>query len=166
MSEPYDTLVELLEPPEMFVVCAARVHRSLHEGTAPAHSCLCRMFRAAEIPGAVAPFAMFLAALTCDRARRFLVEERCSCTLGTSELHLLRAIARWQRSPDEEPERALDFIETPAVRRIAAPAGRTFALEMAAVGLWVRASETWAAELASSVHPVGEGVALGPRFVH
>ena len=136
-----ELLVEMLKPAEMFVVCAARVHRALRELTAPPNLCLCRIFQAADIPEALAPFAFFQAALAGDPARSFHAEERGLRVLGSAEVNLLHAVATWQLAPASHPERALGFVSTATVRRIAAPAGHAFALEMASVGLWVRAPD-------------------------
>lgn len=147
MFQSSEILVEMLETAESFVVCAARVHRALREGTAPPYLCLCSMFRAAEIPHALAPFAFFQAALAGDPQESFVASERCVRTVSACEVLLLEAIACWQRNPEARAESALDFVTTPRVRSIAAPPGRTFALELATVGLWVRAPSAFATRM-------------------
>jgi hypothetical protein len=137
-------LVEALGPAEAFVVCAARVHRALRTGTCPPCVCLCRIFAAADIPRALVPFALFQAALAADPERSFIASERCSTVVTAAEVRLLEAIAQWQSEPRAPAERALEFVRTAAVRRIAAPAGRAFALEIGAVGLWVRSRQSHA----------------------
>lgn len=131
------TLIDALDRADQFVVYAARIHRALAEQTAPPGLCLCRGFRAMGLEGALPAFVQFQNALSTDPARSFLAGERASRTVETSELELLAALADWQQRPDEDPQSALSFIGTPSVRRIAAPYGRLFAVEMVAVGLCV-----------------------------
>ena len=134
-------VVEMLEPAEIFVVCAARIYRALSEQTGPPSLCLCRIFNAAGISGALQTFAFFQSALVSDPERGFVAEDRGSRIVSEHEVRLLRTIARWQRTPWNPPELALDFVTAAATRRIAAPAGHAFSLEMASVGLWVRPHE-------------------------
>ena len=146
VTDRQELVVEMLEPAEIFVVCAARIYRALSEQTGPPSLCLCRIFNAAGIPGALQTFAFFQSVLVSDPERRFVAEDRGSRVVSVPEVQLLRAIARWQRAPWSPPEHALDFVTAAATRRIAAPAGHAFSLEMASVGLWVRSHEPVPAE--------------------
>src|SRR5262245_2004219 len=132
MLNTYRARVEHLHTAEMFAICAGRVYRSLREGTAPPYLCLSRMFEAASIPGALPAFMAFQAALSADPYRSFVAEDRCLASVGSSELQLLQAIADWQhKSVDEATEDPLAFVTSPTVRRVAAPAGKSYALELA-----------------------------------
>jgi len=131
------TFVETLNLAEMVALCAARTYRALHEPDGTPCACLCHILGAARIMPALPAFVHFQRALSVDPARTIVYEMRGARTLSMGELHLLRALARWQYRPDEDPQRALLCIAAATVRRIAAPSGRAFALQMAGAGLWL-----------------------------
>lgn len=130
-------MTDSLEISEKFVVCAARVYRALREHVGPGGTCLCRIFHAAELGPALPPFICFQNALSADPEQSLQADERGARFVSEREIRLLRAVAWWQHYPAENPESALLFVAPPTIRRIAAPAGRAFAVEMAAAGLFV-----------------------------
>ncbi len=138
MSAQVITLIDALDRAEQFVLYAARIHRALREQTAPQGLCLCHGFRVTGLQNALPAFVHFQNTLALDPERRFIAGERPSRIVEVCELELLRTIRTWQQQPGDDPEKALRFITTPTVRRIAAPAGRIFAIEMATVGMYVR----------------------------
>lgn len=126
---------EGLDMPERFVIAAARVYRAVRENANPYCTCLHEMFKGLDLAPALPPFLYFQQAISEDPARSFLAENRGSLILSEGECRLLQAVGWWQQHPAECPEAALLFALPRAIRRVAAPAGRAFALEIAAVGL-------------------------------
>lgn len=126
---------ESLDMPERFVVAAARIYRAVREQVNPPCTCICEIFKALDLTLALPPFLCFQGALSADPAQSFLAEDRGSLCLSTGEQRLLQAVSWWQRYPCETPEAAFRCELPRSIRRVAAPAGRAFALEIAAVGL-------------------------------
>jgi len=139
MSLPSDTnvvtLVSGLDEAAMFVVFAARMHRTNRQGPAGHRQCLCHVFHAAGMCGSHALFIELQDVLSSDDHRGFTPAVRGTRVINRQEALLLGALAHWQRHPGDLSDHALELLVAPAVRRMAAPLAREFAQCMARAGL-------------------------------
>jgi hypothetical protein len=128
------TLVSALDEAGMFVVFASRTHRSNQEG-AREPQCLCYLFHAAGLCGAQVLFVELQQAITSDADAGFVANNRGTPLVSRPEMLLLRALAHWQRHPQDFSDHALAPLLSPTVRRIASPLVRQFAQAMVHAGL-------------------------------
>ncbi len=121
---------------ELFVLCASRAYRASRESPASRCPCLPRLFGAVGLKGALPAFLQFQIALSADPDRTLTFEERHARFIGDGEMALLQALYAWQCDAACDPRSVLWYIRVRAVRRVAADAGREFALQMGAAG-WI-----------------------------
>ncbi len=141
MTPPLDsnvvTLVSALDEAGMFVVFAARIHRTNRQD--PARQCQCQclfhVFHAAAMCGSHALFIELQDVLSADGDHGFKPAERGTRVVNRQEALLLGALAHWQRHPADLSDHALELLAPPAVRRLAAPLAREFAQCMVRAGL-------------------------------
>jgi nicotinamidase-related amidase len=129
------TLVSALDEAGMFVVFAARIHRTNRQGSVRQRQCLCQVFHAAGLCGSHALFIELQDVLSADNDGGFQPAERGTRVINRQEAFLLGALAHWQRHPGDLSDHALELLVRPAVRRMAAPLAREFARCMTRAGL-------------------------------
>lgn len=150
---------------ELFVLCAARVYRAGRRSPSVRYPCLPRLFDAIGLRSALPAFLQFQIALSADPDRSLTFENRHTRFVGEGEMALLQALRAWQCDPAGDAQSVLWFIRVRTIRRVAADAGREFALKMAAAG-WILPVRGCYRSTASTPWPRSVEMHRIPRGVH